>query len=366
MLCAAWLCLALFLPVQAAPDVCFTSINDTVLPLTADSMPVWSGGVLYVPHTVFDAASTSISLGTNSSYSKNRGTVSIFNLYRMISFDINAGTCVDPHTGQTYPSRAIVRNGKAYVPAARVCSFFGLNVPSYHLTDYGYLVRITNGEAALNDTVFIDAASNIMNRRLQDYNQSLLPKEPTPPPVIPQEPEPTAIPTYLAFRCDTLEAGAQIADTLEHNGAVGLFFFPAHDISTQGNLIRRLLGCGHSVGILAEGTSPQHTLALLDEGRSALAMVAYTNTYFALVPEEHRQSAQPEGWVCWNSSADAVPDGRRSAYSHALNTVRTLPKRGRAYITLDDSQYSASALQSLLRQLSDRSYTVTIPRESRL
>ena len=369
MLCVVCLCLALFVPTQASGDVCFTSVNDTVLPLTADSMPVWSGGILYVPYSVFDAGTTGISLGTNSIYSKTSGTVSVFNIHQMMVFDLEEGTCVDLHSGNKIQARAILRNGKAYLPAARVCSFFGLSAPSYELTDYGYLVRIKSSDAALTDAQFIDAASNIMSNRLRDYNQSLQaqtqPSTPTPP-VSPQEPEPMAVPTYLAFRCDTLQAGAAIADTLDQNGMVGLFFFPAGEIGRQGDLIRRLLGCGHSVGILAEGGSSEQTLTLLDEGSRALDAVAHTRTYFALVPEGHRQHATNDGWVCWNDSITAVPDGSSSAYSHARTTVRTLPKKGSAYITMDDSQFSADALTALLRQLRERKYTVTIPRETRL
>ena len=372
LLCILCLCLTLFLPTQAAGDVCFTSVNDTILPLTADSMPVWSGGVLYVPHTVFDMGSTGISFGTNTSYNKSSGIVSIFNMHQMLVFDIENATCFDQHTGQTFSGRAIIRNGKAYVPAARVCTFFGLSAPSYRMTEYGYLVRIKNSDAALDDETFIDAASNIMSNRLRDYNQSLQPKPQeqtpvtTPQPVAPSEPEPTAVPTYLAFRCDTLQAGADIAAALEQKGHLGLFFFPAHEIAAQGDLIRRLLGCGHGVGILAEGGSAEQTLALLEEGRHALDTVARTRTFFALVPEQHRQNASERGWVCWDSSAEAIPDGTLSSYSLALTAVRALPKRGRAYLLLDDSQHSANAIQSLLRQLDERNYTISIPRESRL
>lgn len=368
-LCVLCLCLTLFPPSRAAGDVCFTSVNDTVLPLTADSMPVWSGGVLYVPYSVFDAGTTGISLGTSSIYNKNSGTVSVFNMHQIMLFDLEAGTCIDQHSGKSISARAILRSGKAYLPAARVCSFFDLSTPTYQLTDYGYLVRIKNGDAALTDAQFIDAASNIMNSRLRDYNQSLSNQEQvTTPnqPSAPQEPESTAVPTYLAFRCDTLQAAEAIADTLDQNGNVGLFFFSAHEIGRQGSLIRRLLGCGHSVGILAEGDTAEQTLELLEDGSQALSAVAHARTYFALVPEAHRQRAQERGWVCWDDSVDAVPDGSLSAYSHALTTVRALPKKGSAYLTLDDSQLSADAISFLLRQLSYRNYTTAIPRETRL
>lgn len=53
---ALLLCLALLVPSvpAAAANIYFTSLNDQVLPLTADTMPVVSGGVMYVPASVFD------------------------------------------------------------------------------------------------------------------------------------------------------------------------------------------------------------------------------------------------------------------------------------------------------------------------
>ena len=54
-LLALLVCLALLFPLPvSAADLYFTSVNDNLLPLMADTMPLWSGGQLYVPYTVFD------------------------------------------------------------------------------------------------------------------------------------------------------------------------------------------------------------------------------------------------------------------------------------------------------------------------
>ena len=56
----ALLLLALF-PVQvSAADLYFTAINDSVSPLTSETMPFWSGGTIYVPYSVFDPKLNSI------------------------------------------------------------------------------------------------------------------------------------------------------------------------------------------------------------------------------------------------------------------------------------------------------------------
>ena len=370
-LCILALCIPILQPVSAA-SVCFTAVDDTLLiPLTADSMPVWSGGVLYVPYNVFSASTAGGRLGLNSIYSKNSGTVSIYILRKMMVFDLNNGTCYDQTTGESFPQKAIIRNGKAYVPANQVCNFFGLSQPTYSSTAYGYLVRFKTPSAVLSDAVFIDAAGDQMNTLLKEYTRSLQQSQEstsTQPvtPQKPQEPEPADIPTYLSFRCETGQAAQAIAQSLEQNDCSGLFFFPADRISAQGALIRRLLGCGHSVGILAEGEDTQQTLTLLEEGSRTLESVARSRTYYALVPEEQREEVEAQGWVCWNDSLSALPDGTLSAYNHAAYIARQLPKKGSVYLTLDDSQLTVEALSYLFYQLHTHGCIIAIPRETQL
>ena len=60
------LLVALLNTAQAAGNIYLTAVNESVLELTSDTMPTWSGGVLYVPYTVFD-----------SSYKRNPSTVEL-------------------------------------------------------------------------------------------------------------------------------------------------------------------------------------------------------------------------------------------------------------------------------------------------
>lgn len=382
ILCILTLCAALLLPSAAADDVCFTAINDTVLPLAADSMPVWSGGVLYVPHSVFDSSSTGVSLGTSCIYNKRSNTVSVFSLSKMVLFDLSSNTCIDQGTGKRVSAKAIMRNGRAYLPVSTVCSLFDLLTPGYVSTEYGYLVRIKNNSAVLTDSQFIDAADNTLSRRLKEYQQSLIVPESKPPVSITVPPEtspiPTpstppdtssqnpSLPTYLAFRCTDPEYASVIADILENNHKAGLFFFRPQDLASQGALIRRLSGSGHSIGILAEGSDITETLALLEEGTEVLQAISHTRTYFALVPKSHRTQAAELGWACWNSSKTYTPDNSVSGYTHALNIIRSLPGSGRIYLTLDSSQYTAGCLSALFQQLEIKNYILSVPRETRL
>ena len=63
LLCALVMCLALLSPASALEEVCFTSLNNKLLPLASDTMPLGSGGVLYVPASLFDGSATNASYG---------------------------------------------------------------------------------------------------------------------------------------------------------------------------------------------------------------------------------------------------------------------------------------------------------------
>lgn len=125
LLLTAVLWAGLVMPASAA-NLYFTSINDSVALLTSDTMPFWSGGILYVPYTVFDSAKNGIgvSLGLSASYNQDSGIATVYNLkQQMLSFDLNTGICRDDMTGTTYSARAVMRSGKPYLPLNMVCSF---------------------------------------------------------------------------------------------------------------------------------------------------------------------------------------------------------------------------------------------------
>ena len=129
LLLAAVLILGLFPPVPAsAATLYFTAVNNSVAPLTSDTMPFWSGGTLYVPYSIFDASLNKIGvgLGLYTSYNRDSRTVTLFNLRQMLIFDLNSGTCRDDVTGTTYISRAIMRGGRPYLALSTVSSHFDL------------------------------------------------------------------------------------------------------------------------------------------------------------------------------------------------------------------------------------------------
>ena len=377
------LCLGVLpVPVSAA-DLYFTALNERVELLTSDSMPFWYGGTLYVPYSVFDKDlnTTQIFLGLNVSYnSRTRSTVTIYNLrQQMLTFDLNSGTCMDELTGETYDARAIMRNGKPYLPVATVCAYFGLNWSYTALSSIpdGYLVRITNSDVVLNDATFIDAAGNTLDARLQQYTQSLnsaasTTPAPTPTPTQPVEPQPEEpispndIPTYLAVLGRGGGGLWEALDALDAAGRYALFFLTPQALEEEGDLVRRMLGSGHLVGILAQGEDPDQTRALLERGTAALEAQAHTRTTLAYVPEGQQSALEGEGWVCWDETLLLSPDGSVSPSTFAARTLSRLEGRElTTYLTLEGGENAARVLPTLLRRLTNDHFSLGGPIETR-
>ena len=378
LICALALCLGLSGPASAAGDVYFSVVNDSMITLSDSTMPVWSGGVLYAPHSVFDGTnSTGIGFGLNFSYNRDTGIASLFTTQQILTFDLNRGISYDYISGTPLKGRAILRNGRPYLPGGQVGSFFGLSYSVISIPE-GHIVRVKNSAVSLSDAAFVDAASNLISRYLREYNQSQQ-SPPTPgvrPPTssegdapLQEEPEDTGgTQVYLGFRCDDTQGLAQVLDALDASNKTGVFFFPLDELEREDDLLYRILGSGHSVGLLAEGETAAATRRLLKEGSRTLERVGYVRTALALVPEGQRGALQEEGWVCWNETVNAIPAGSRaSASSHANAVIRKIgSRRNRAYLTLDASTESARILPTLLQRLGSRSYPVSVPLETRL
>ena len=382
VLLTAALCLGLFLPARvSAADLYFTALNESVELLTSDSMPFWSGGVLYVPYSFFDSSRnyTKVDLGINVSYnSRTKNTVTLYNLrQQMLTFDLNSGTCRNELTGETYPYRAVMRNGKPYLPLEMVCSFFGLTWSYNALSDIpqGYLVRIMNSDVVLDDATFIDSAGYLLERRLQTYTQSLNPGETTTPSTtVPgdtiqdeEEVTPTNIPTYLAVRCEDGQSISSILDTLDTAGRYAVFFLTPELLESQSDLVRRMLGTGHSVGILAQGGDEAETIQLLERGNRLLEQLALTRTTLAYVPEKQRDGVEQAGWVCWEETLLLAPSDTVGVSAFSRGILNRLEGRNLVtYLTLEGDDNGARVLSTLLQNLADDHFVVGTPLETRL
>ena len=380
-LLTAVLVLGLFSPPPArAAEVYFTSINDHLAALTVGTMPVWSDDVLYVPYTVFQSATNGGNdLGLVCSYNRNSGIFTIFNLNKMLSFNLSTGDCWNEMTGDSYSARGILRNNTPYLSLAKVCEFFDLNysyTPIPYIYD-GYLVRIKNEQVVFSDADFISTANSLVKRRLREYSQELIssntpepPKTPQPPqrPVTPPSVEPAfSVSTYLAFRCDSSDGISRILTTLRTNDTYALFFLTPELIAQNRDLVRQIIGSGHSLGIWVNGANTEESILLLNEANRLLEGIVYSRTTLVLAPSGQRDALEDSGWVCWNNTLSLMPSSSVSSSAFASYVLDRLSGRTRdTFLSIDCSNTTARILSTLLTQLEGKNFVVSIPMETNL
>ena len=247
-------------------DVYFTAANDQVMELSQDTMPFWSGGVLYVSSQLFDGTDLGVSFARN----RNLGLAMLYTARMDLRFDIEGQMTYDKE-GKTYTSYAIEQGGVLFFPLDLVCSYFGLRWTSLR-TETAPLIRVTSASAILDDAAFLDAASWRMGRMYEAYEKAVTADPPadTPetPSVQPSRPNRPVTPTppvsegpppiqaaegqkvYLMIESTTPEATRAAMKALD--GVQATFLLTAEQME-DGDLLRGLTAEGHMVALLASG-----------------------------------------------------------------------------------------------------------------
>ena len=366
LLCAVALLLGAVSVSHGASTIYFTALNDRLLALSDDTMPVRSGGAIYVPASTFNTYTTGVALGT---YCVNTGDLLfIYDTKKQLTFDLKNGTCYDENNVY-YSAASLSRGGKIYVPAGFVASFFGLTF-SYLSTDYGYLVRICSSAAVLSDSQFVASAPTAMQYRLSTYLAALAPDD-TPAPEDPADPEPEdpgqgetdagdGPAVALAFRV-TADTITPALDLLEDRGQQALILVPASDAAACADGLRRAAAAGHTLGLTVDAAlSPQEQAAALEAANAVVAAAALTQCRIADLPgstRAQRKSLEALGWLTWNEGAvyaGASPSGFYSA----------IADRAAVNVTLAEESAALAQTGRLLRRMDSNRCTLVCPTET--
>lgn len=217
------------------PSYCFLAINET---FDFGTSPYFYGSA-YVPYTVFG------SFKIYSSYFSSSNTVSLYRSDKQLYFNLNSGQVYDGKDNY-YSTSTISINNQTYVSVQFICSFFGLNWSYIKGIGYGDILRITDGGQYLSDTDFLYAAASIMQPKYDSYVNSLATPSPTPT-------EPTSPPhiddngnVYFSF--EGLPSST-LLDILSRNSVRAAFYLSPEDIAQSPDIVRRINGSGHSIGI---------------------------------------------------------------------------------------------------------------------
>lgn len=387
ILCALALCvglLAAYPSVSAAGTPCFLALNDTLKPLEDAFIPITVSGQYYVPHTALDSSVTGVSLGVVPLYNTISNTLMIFaqdKLEKQMIFDLTTGACTD-RNGTALNARAVIRNGRIYVPARVVCDYFGLSY-SNRITLYGPIVRIRSASSHIDDNNFIGLVQleMKMEKYLQDWRGTQAAEDPAVTPSVSPTPVPTPTPgegeadksgvrAYLAFRADRIDALEQLLGLLEQAQVQALFFFPAEELAGYDDAVRRVLCGGHAVGLLVSGADGAEILAQAAQGNRLLSQIGHLHTYTVLVAgeqsDELREQLRSAGILCWNTDVDALPDGRSaSRQSSAVQTEMDRYSR-EVYVLSDASAAGAALMERLLPELVEDRYDLRLAVETQL
>lgn len=379
--------------------------NDVMADLPVEAMPAWIGGVLYIPYTAFDWTVTKVNLGV--SYGQIREgdeyLLTLYSLNDILTFDLNRGTCVD-RRGNAQNMRAVYRNGYVFVPVAAVCSFFGLGY-TYTPTNYGTLIRITNGQQRLGSE-FVQYAEGSMRERYNRYLKQLTPATPevtatpkvtatpqpsatatqtptsTPRPSTQPRPTPTPTPTpdrddededreeltvYLSFLCTGGGDLDGILEQLSISNVRALFLFRPDQLEDFGEQLRQIAGSGHQIGLSLTGTSQEELLEELARGQSLLARLAHTASHTFYLENGGSDLAAgltEQGLAWWTGQARQLEDSR-SDYNRCNALLAALEGfHGSVRVLLDDGAGTADTLARLLPRLPSANCVAKLPVET--
>lgn len=361
-LCAVLL-LGFALPAFGAPSAVYLmAVNDTVImELTPDNMPTVVDGMLYVPYTMLSGRISGIDLKVSAVYVPTRRSVVVSSGRRGVVFDTQNNTAQDL-AGESLPVRAVVRNSMVLVPIEYLCEYFGTINCVRLRTRHGTLVRVTNSAAILSDVEFVDAADGLLADSLQRYQSAAEGGNGTGPGPL-SGPENSAEPSraelYLAFRWGG--QAEEAARLMEARGERALFLLPCARLLEQDDLVRRLVGAGHTVGLALTGGDGADCLAQAEEGRQLLAQVAWCSALVVSAPGldgDGREALKQAGFVLWDATS------RGEDYSSGASLVGELDPRQVNYVELECGEEDLGFLRGALGAMDEencRVYQATAP-----
>ncbi len=224
--------------------VYFSAANEQLLDLTADTMPFYSGGELYISSKFFEGTDLGVRYVKNSSM----GLAVLYTTKTDLRFDLVKRTVYDKQ-GVAYSGSAIEKNGNVFFPVELVCRYFDLRW-TMTATELVPLVRVRNEQSVLSDRRFTDAASNLMASRYAAYEKqvesSRQPENDDPPPIHAAEGQKV----YLILSSQSPEATREAVEILGESRAT---FLMTLEQMTDGDLLRTLVGTGHGVALMALG-----------------------------------------------------------------------------------------------------------------
>lgn len=365
LVCAAALLLSLLaVPASAGNSLFFLSLNDTLVSQSAQTTPIQHSGWVYVPVTAFSNRVTGVNFGIYYGFSENGDSLLVYNLSgKTMTFDLVNGTATAENGEPPVPGNVVRQNGVYYVPAYAVCRYFGLTY-SFYSTEYGPLLRIKDGNAILNDSLFISSASSMMRSQYNSYNQSQNnsgTNTPTTPQPVTPEPVENApkFSLYLGLRANGETDLTAALNALAGVQATAVVFFPADKLADCAGQLRQAAGRGHKVGLIPVGDTPQEKLESVQAGSRLVAQILRQEVWFVLGSD---QTLSDAGYLCWSPGLTPGAGGTAAEIYESIVSFGGRTTSGRVLL---DCRTAGSVLSGALSRLSQDGDTFLSPRETR-
>ena len=328
---------------QAVNYVYFVAAGENVLPLSDATMPFWSGGYLYIASSIFTGiAREALNIGRSRNdkeklvvlYSGSRAKSLWFEWEKDCAYDVD---------GNVFYPGAIYRNDEVYVPVSLVARFFDLQYSVNKVNSrvngepiQGDLAWIRKPGNVLTDKYFMDAASSVITNRYEDYLKDKAKEQEQQgisSPGTAQTPARVDIEGKRIYLCITAGADTSVLlDTLDHYSAQAAFFCTPEFMEQQGDLLRRMMATGQTIGILADaGDETQTVEEQLEAGNRALERATFGRTRLVRVENGDEQTLQrlgEEGYRCLEPDIDRSGYGLYSAANANSLLRRVLARKG--------------------------------------
>ncbi len=355
-------CVAAVLPLKwaaAGTDIYFTVVNDRPLDLNDETMPVKIGDVYYVPISVF----SQYTLSTYATYDREKRTAAIYSDDRSISFELGSGNTYD-NRGRSYGFQAIYYNSGVYVPAINVCQFFGFKFSAYS-NSIAMFLRIRSSASVISDDDFARLSALKMQSMLNQYLSSRSsPASPSVPSLSPYFPSPSvpesspAVSKYAYVHLSVRGIGGdteRMLDLLSYYDYSACFFVTADEIQKNPDLIRRIAGSGHSIGIICSGDLSYDYGKASSLLRDAAMVKSIIVSLDCKLTPELETAAKNRGLIIWNDSEMNVMGYNYFADSGAIGR---LLENAEGRLDLSFSDGSLTLFREALRLIYLNDYAV--------
>lgn len=348
LICCLALCLLPLGSAAAASNVCFIATNDSLEQLTYQ--PYFSGSTIYVPYTVF------ANFNIYNTYHQGSSTASLYSSSKQLYFDMNTGETYDGE-GNYYNVTPISRGGVVYVPVEFVCQQYGLSWSYIEGSDYGDVCRIVDSDVHLTDAQFLTAAKQLMSTRYEAYINNNPGGTDDPIPGI--DPQSDCI-VYLSF---VGLPSAKLLDQLKEHSVSAGFFLTADELRESPDTVRRIVGEGHSIGVLcySEPISEYSEFCdlLFEAAHATTVLIAAGDK---LYDEVCKNAAAEAGLVFWDYDTDCIKSGAGLSYLSLITAyLEYRPERLDPRILCNEA--TDATLPSVLNYMAENNITSRAPNE---